>query len=106
METEIKIKEEESRALREDEELIRREEGQDDVWATSKFRKNVEKCIKVLEQQQTNGQTNTNNLIYIDLVRLNLLSQNHPFIRECQKLIKPLPKVKLKRITQTGTTTK
>jgi hypothetical protein len=34
---------------------------------------------------------------YIDFVRLNLLSQIHPFITECQKLIKRLPKCLIRR---------
>ncbi len=89
---EIEIKEEVGETLP-DEEPIRREEGQDDVWITNKIIKNVEKCIRVLEQQQLNSQTPAKDLINIDVVRLNLLSQIHPFILECQKLIKNLPKI-------------
>ncbi len=83
-EIEMEIKEKEGEALP-NEEPIRREKGQDDVWITSEIRKNVEKRLHVLEQQQANGQTQANNLNHIDLVRLNLLSQIHPFITECQK---------------------
>ncbi len=68
-----------------DEAPIWREEGQDDVWITNKIRKNVEKRIRVLKQQQSNIQTQANNLNNIDVVRLNLLRQIHPFILECQK---------------------
>jgi hypothetical protein len=34
------------------EELIRREEGRDDIWVNFKVRKSIQKCIKVLEKQQ------------------------------------------------------
>jgi hypothetical protein len=43
-ETDIEIKEEEGEALP-DEEPIRRMEGQDDAWITTKIRKKVEKRI-------------------------------------------------------------
>ena len=86
-EAEIEIKEE-----GEEEEPIRREEGQDDIWINSKLRKSVQKHIKVLEPQQADGQSQAKNLINTQAARLNLLSQIHPFITECQKLIKPLPK--------------
>ena len=46
-ETEIKIKEEGEDALPDEEEPIRREEGQDDIWINSKLRKSVQKRIKV-----------------------------------------------------------
>jgi hypothetical protein len=57
----------------------------------------VEKRIRVLEQHQSNSQTQAKDLINIDFVRLNLLSQIHPFITECQKLIKRLPKCLIRR---------
>jgi len=78
--------------LQDKEEPIRREEGQDDIWINSKLRKSVQKHIKVLEPQQADGQSQAKNLINTQAARLNLLSQIHPFITECQKLIKPLPK--------------
>jgi hypothetical protein len=37
------------------------------------------------------------NLVNIQVVRLNLLSQIHPFIMECQKFIKRLPKGLIKK---------
>jgi hypothetical protein len=91
-EMEIETKEEGEEALPDEEEPIRREEGQDDIWINSKIRKGVQKCILVLEQQQADGQTQAKNLINIHVVRLNLLSQIHHFIMECQKLIKRLLK--------------
>ena len=99
--TEIEIKEEGEEALP-DEEPVRREpsrggEPQGDQWITSKLRKNVGKRIRVLEQQQIESQTQAKNLINIDLVRLNLLSQINPFITECRNLIKRLPKGLIKR---------
>ncbi len=106
METEIKIKEEGEEALPDKEEPIRREEGQGDIWINGKLRKSVQKRIKVLEQQQADGHSQAKNLINIPVDRLNLLSQIHPFITECQKLIKRLPKGLLKRPAQAGTTTK
>ncbi len=87
METEIKIKEEGEEALPDDKEPIKREEGQDDIWINSKQTKSIQKCIKVLKQQQADGQTQAKNLINIHVVKLNLLSQIHPFITERQKLI-------------------
>jgi hypothetical protein len=77
-----------------------------DRVTNSKLRKSIQKRIKVLEQQQADGHSQAKNLINIQVVRLNLLSQIHPFITECQKLIKRLPKGLLKRPTQAGTTTK
>jgi hypothetical protein len=103
METDILIKEEEGEALPEEEgEPINQEEGQDDVWITNKIRKNVEKCIPVLEKKQSNSQTQAKDLINIDVVRLNLLSMIHPFITECQKLIKRLPRGLIKRTYPNG----
>jgi hypothetical protein len=84
-ETEIEIKEEGEEALPDKEEPIRREEGLDDIWINSKLRKSLQKQIKVLEQQQADGQSQAKNLINIQVVRFNLISQIHPFIVECQK---------------------
>ena len=83
--------------MQDKEEPIRREEGQDDIWINSKLRKSVQKHIKVLEPQQADGQSQAKNLINTQAARLNLLSQIHPFITECQKLIKPLPKGLIKK---------
>ncbi len=68
-ETETEIKEEEEEALPDEEEPIRREEGQDDIWINSKLRKSVPKLFKVLEQQQADGQSQAKNLINIQVVR-------------------------------------
>jgi hypothetical protein len=62
-ETEIEIKEEGEETLPDEEEPIRREEGQDDIWINSKLRKSVQKLIRVLEQQQADGQFQANSLI-------------------------------------------
>ncbi len=86
-ETKIEIKDEGEEALPDEEEPIRREEGQDDIWINSKLRNSVQKCIRVLEQQQADGQFQANSLINTLAVKLKLLSQIHPFITECQKLI-------------------
>jgi hypothetical protein len=51
-ETEIEIKEEGEEALPDEEEPIRREEGEDDIWINSKLRRSIQKSIRVLEQQQ------------------------------------------------------
>jgi hypothetical protein len=48
-ETKIEIKEEGEEALTDEEEPIRREEGQDDIWINSKLRKSIQKRIRVLE---------------------------------------------------------
>ena len=48
-EMEIEIKEEGEEALPDEEEPIRREEGQDDIWINSKLRKSIQKRIRVLE---------------------------------------------------------
>ncbi len=53
---EIEIKEEGEEALPDEEEPIRREEGQDDIWINSKLRKSVQKRIRVLEQQEVPSQ--------------------------------------------------
>jgi translation initiation factor IF-1 len=63
-----------------------RNQSEDDAWITTKIRKKVEKRIWVLEQQLINNQTQSYNLINIDVVRSDLLSQIHPFIPECQKV--------------------
>ena len=78
-------------------EPIRREEELDDIGINTKQRKRVEKHIKVLEQQQADGQTQANNLINGDSIRLNLLGQIQPFITESQNLIKHLPKGLIKQ---------
>jgi hypothetical protein len=83
--------------LPDEEEPIRREEGQDEIWINSKLRKSLQKHIKVLEQQQADGQSQAENLINTQTVRLNLLSQIQPFITVCQKLIKRLPKGLIKK---------
>jgi hypothetical protein len=62
-----------------------------------KTKKSIQKRIKVLEQQQTNGQSQAKNLIDTQAVKLNLLSQINPFITECQKLIKSLTKGSIKK---------
>jgi hypothetical protein len=92
-EMEIEIKEEGEEALPDEEEPIRREEGEVDIWINSKLRRNIQKRIRVLEQQQANGQFQANSLINTQAVKLNLLSQIHSFITECQKLINACPKV-------------
>ncbi len=83
-EMEIEVKEEGEEALPDEEKPIRREEGEDDIWINSKLRKIVQKRIRVLEQQQSDGQFQANSLINTQAVKLNLLSQIHPFITECQ----------------------
>jgi hypothetical protein len=45
-ETEIEIKEEGEEALPDEEEPIRREEGQDDIWINSKLRKSIQNSKK------------------------------------------------------------
>ncbi len=60
METKIEIKEEGEEALPDEEEPIRREEGKDVIWINSKLRKSVQKHIRVLEQQQADGQFQAN----------------------------------------------
>jgi len=69
----------------------RREEVAENKWIVDKLKKHVNARVQNMKRNQSR------NLINVEAIKLNLLSQIHPFITESRKIIKACPKALIKK---------